>query len=328
MLGPLAAIFGARAPEPAGDSFSRHRGSRAGASSWPVDERVALRPIRHNYAMRSVSPPVVAVAAEVARVAINEGGLKLLFIEAGLGAFVPKKFYGKTQLVAATVESALDKAARGDRVVGDALDTFVSKVAAQVGGRDNAEDEGTPFWRLREALRADGLDLRRVVEDSDPQAWPPRPPRIVSVRILPLEDPREPLSELISALEEDLQRLGFDVAANCYRQAVDAIVDQRYESTNAQMRALFEEVAIQAAVARGFTRRRQGEGGKAIKFLIDQGDLTPDDGGTFIQGLWSMTHTNGSHPGMTTAGEARFRLHAITSAVRFMTDQFLLTSRL
>jgi hypothetical protein len=28
---------------------------------------------------------------------------------------------------------------------------------------------------------------------------------------------------------------------------------------------------------------------------------------------------------MTTAGEARFRLHAITSAVRFVTDQFLLT---
>ncbi len=131
---------------------------------------------------------------------------------------------------------------------------------------------------------------------------------------------------MISGLEADLQRLGLGVAANCYRQAADAIVDQRYESANAQLRALFEDVVIQAAVARGFARRRQGERGTAIRFLIDQGELTPDTGGTFIQGLWSMTHTNGSYPGMTTVGEARFRLRAITSAVRFMTDQFLLTS--
>jgi collagenase-like PrtC family protease len=71
-----------------------------------------------------------------------------------------------------------------------------------------------------------------------------------------------PLTETISALEADLQQLGLDVAANCYRQAVDAIVDQRYESANAQMRALFEEVAIQAAVARGFARTRQAREAK------------------------------------------------------------------
>ena len=147
-------------------------------------------------------------------------------------------------------------------------------------------------------------------------------PRVLRVRILPLDDPNVPLSETITALEDDLRRLELDVAINCYRQAVDALVEERYESANAQIRALFEEVAVQAAMTVGFGRAKQGDGGRAIDYLIRGGHLPADGAGKFIQGLWGMTHTNGPHPGTTTAGEARFRLQAVTNAARYLVDQF------
>ncbi|MDX3637125.1 MULTISPECIES: hypothetical protein [Streptomyces] len=73
---------------------------------------------------------------------------------------------------------------------------------------------------------------------------------------------------------------------------------------------------------KGFSTSRQGARGAAISYLVNQGLLPPDDGGDFVRGLWQITHTNGPHPGTSDAGEARFRLQAVTSAVRYLLDRF------
>ncbi|MEU2774627.1 hypothetical protein ABZ646_17200 [Streptomyces sp. NPDC007162] len=60
----------------------------------------------------------------------------------------------------------------------------------------------------------------------------------------------------------------------------------------------------------------------AIAYLIDQGLLPWWDGGRFVRGLWQITRTDGPHPGSSDAGEARFRLQALTAVVRYLIDRF------
>jgi hypothetical protein len=229
--------------------------------------------------------------------------LELRFLECGLHRFVPpprsgSQRYAKTELIASTLTSAV-KAAGMDPDVAKGLMAFIVLVAEHCD-----QDQ---FDRLREATRSAGFDLRRA----DGQA-----------QLLPLDEPHAPLAELVSALEEDLQRLRMTVAHNHYRQAVDSLTDGRHEAANGQLRAMFEEVVAHMAVRQGFTRIRQGAGGQAISFLIENGHLSPDDGGLYIRGLWKIVQTNGSHPGTSPVGEAHFRTHALTAAARYLIDRF------
>jgi hypothetical protein len=105
---------------------------------------------------------------------------------------------------------------------------------------------GTPFWQLREALRSDGLDLVAEYETTE-EMWGRSRSRLLGARLLPLDGPRAPLSDEITALEHEFDRLGLTVARNCYRQAVDHLVEQRFEAANGQLRAMFEAVAVKAS---------------------------------------------------------------------------------
>ncbi|TDD81161.1 hypothetical protein E1293_19205 [Actinomadura darangshiensis] len=179
-----------------------------------------------------------------------------------------------------------------------------------------AQDEiRTEFAKLREMTRSAGFDLRPEFSSEGVEA-------LVRVRLLPLEEPKIPLSEEITALEADFARLGLDVATTCYQQAVDSFVDGRFLAANGQLRSMFEAVVIHFAVVNGFNSTQQGDGGRAIGYLKDKGFPPPDDGGNFIHGLWKITHTSGPHPGTTDAGEVHFRMLAITGAARYLIDRF------
>jgi hypothetical protein len=146
--------------------------------------------------------------------------------------------------------------------------------------------------------------------------------RLIRVRFLPLDEPKMPLSEEITALEADFVRLGLTVALNHYRQAVKNFVEQDFEAANGQLRTMLESVVIHFAVAKGFQQTQQGDGGRAIAFLRNNNHLSERDGGDFIRGLWWITHTNGPHPGTTTAGEVHFRMLTLTGAARYLIDRF------
>jgi hypothetical protein len=92
------------------------------------------------------------------------------------------------------------------------------------------------------------------------------------------------------------------VALSHYRQAVRNFVNEDFEAANGQLRSMFESVIIHFAIAKGFSQKKQGEGGNAIAYLRDNGYLPERDGGDFVRGLWWMIQTNGPHPGTTTAG--------------------------
>lgn len=272
--------------------------------------------------VKHISSPVIGCAADIARDVFSKADLEIVFMKAGLDGFMPSNSYGKAELVARTVRSAQQRATDADLAARKALYEFVRLIAERTAPDEHGDIRaGTPFWRLREALRADGFDLVAEYETSEDR-WGAPETNLVGVRLLPLDEPRAPLSDEITALEHDFDRLGMTVAKNCYRQAVDNLVDQRFEAANGQLRAMFEAVVVHVATAHGFTTTVQGAGGSAINHLIGHGLLPENDGGHFVRGLWKITHTNGPHPGTSDAGEARFRLQALTSAARYLIDRF------
>ena len=212
--------------------------------------------------MRLFSSYVTGCAAELAKNAYSEGDLGILFMQAGLDEFQPQNWHGKAQLVATTLLSAKREAAEGNMAAREGLSNFVQLVAERTAPLNPTEDirPGSPFEKFREAVRSDGFDLH-VEYESVAEGWSSETAR--SVRLLPLDEPRAPLSEEITALENNLTQLSLNVSLNCYRQAVDSLVDQRFESANGQMRAVLEAVIIHFAVARGVQlnqarRRRDG----------------------------------------------------------------------
>ena len=140
-----------------------------------------------------------------------------------------------------------------------------------------------------------------------------------------------PLAPEITALESELAARGYNVALNHYRHAVDGLVNKKYESANGDLRAAFEDLVTRLAedqagyqrtVDKATGQPRANQGGAAVKHLLDGGHVPEKDGGKLLQGLWDMTHTNGSHPGQSDAEEARFRMQVVTAVARFLLRHF------
>ncbi|MBT2511335.1 hypothetical protein J7I98_37075 [Streptomyces sp. ISL-98] len=270
-------------------------------------QRAARQAREHDGLMRPLSRFAVGAAADVVE-AFSGSAHEMLFTSAGLGRYMPRSTMNlaKAAILARTINAAQGAAERGDEEAAEGLHMFV-RLAAERIARDG--EDGNPSWeRLREALRADGFDPR-IEEDS-------------RARLLPLYEPRAPLSDEITALQHDFRRLRLPVADKHYEEAVKACAREDYGAANGQIRTMLEEVVCQLAEREGFDRERAGDGGKAIQYMIDSGKLPKREGGNMVQGLWQMTHTNGPHPGTSTAGEAHFRLQAVTAAARFLIDYF------
>jgi len=180
---------------------------------------------------------------------------------------------------------------------------------------------------LQERLRADGLELGEKNNST-----PGRFRR--SYQLLPTDPTPVPLPQEITALEAELTARGYTIALNHYQHAVDGLVNQKYESANGDLRAALEDLVTRLAEDHtGYQRvldkktgqPRANQGGLAIAHLVDGGHLAEADGGKLLQGLWAMTHTNGSHPGQSDAEESRFRMQVITGVARFLLKNFPVT---
>ncbi|MFZ3595098.1 hypothetical protein [Streptomyces sp. BH104] len=265
--------------------------------------------------MRPFRDSTLGVFAELAVGHYTKSALKMLFLKAGLSRHLPSDPLNKDDLVTGVILSAQRNADDGDEDAIKGLYCFVQAVAECVAHSDGQRGpaygglETLPSWkRVREALRADGYDPRyeeRVV------------------RLLPLDEPDVPLSEEITALEDDFQQLGMTTALKHYRDATDQLVSEKYESANGALRCMIEDVVCEVAERNGRTRVKAGDGQRALQYLIDEKKVLPNgDGGSFVRGLWQIIQTDGPHPGTTTAGEARFRFQAGTAVARYLIDRF------
>ena len=170
---------------------------------------------------------------------------------------------------------------------------------------------------LREALLADGYEVTWELSLL-PHDY------TAACTIRPTDAAPVPLAAEISALEAELSSRGYASVLNHYRQAVDGLSHHKYESANGDLRTALEGLVVRlAADHAGYHRQpRAGQGAQAIHHLRTSGQLSDDDGGLLLSGLWKLTHTNGPHPGQSDADEARFRMQVITATARFLLRHF------
>lgn len=215
--------------------------------------------------------------------------------------------------------AAREQAVDGDSDVHSAMLEIVRLTAERAMARRSAN-----LSALRESLLADGYELRmRDLGDFDSK-W--------NCRLLPIDPDDAPLSEEMTALEAELADRGYDVAREHYRDALKHFSEQVHPSANAMLRDTIEELVLRLAVdyAGYQDNGKAGQGGRAIGALYAQGGpprvagqpLPESDGGRMLRGVWEVLHSNGPHPGLSDADEARIRMQLVTALARFLLKHF------
>ncbi|QRG09954.1 hypothetical protein EZH22_29860 (plasmid) [Xanthobacter dioxanivorans] len=126
-------------------------------------------------------------------------------------------------------------------------------------------------------------------------------------------------------VRELLKRFGFTVPLRHLDQAIEAHTRGDWEAANAQLRTflegLFNDIArsidpSRAARLQEGINMRQMLADNSIEFLaIDRKEWTAD-GRSYIEGLFKMLHTDGSHPGLSDEDHCTFRLHVVLVTAR------------
>ena len=125
-----------------------------------------------------------------------------------------------------------------------------------------------------------------------------------------------------------LKHFQFNVAAGHLEQAIEAHTRGEWAAANAQLRTflegLLDDIAryVDSARANALStseNRRAMLAEPTIGFLaVDRNEWTPD-GKNYINGLFKMLHTDGSHPGLSDEDHCTFRLHiALVTARTFL----------
>lgn len=217
--------------------------------------------------------------------------------------------------------AAHEQARTGNREAHDALLEIVRLGAERVARRGYAE---STLSALHESLLSDGYELRV----GDPDLHGNR-----ECRLLPIDPDAVPVGTEITALEAELDQRGYTEALVHYRSAVDNFTDQDHPASNRQLRNMVESLVKHlAADHTGYTDNgRSGQGGAAINTLYTPGGRPPavvgqplpeNDGGRMLHGIWNILHSNGPHPGLSNADEARIRMQLCTALARFLLRHF------
>lgn len=106
-------------------------------------------------------------------------------------------------------------------------------------------------------------------------------------------------------------------------QAIEAHTRGDWAACNSQLRtfieSLFDELALKISPAKAATmpssENRRAMLAEAGFLATGRNEWTPD-GKNFVNGLFKMLHTDGSHPGLSDEDHATFRLHIVLVTAR------------
>jgi hypothetical protein len=199
-----------------------------------------------------------------------------------------------------TVVHTIDGTATlGEAVVREALQLLIS-------------DRRLPHEKIERALARDGYVIN--IKDVG------RSPMLRSA--LP-EDVQLP--ETDDEVHQLLKGFMFKIPLGHLDQAIEAHTRGDWAACNSQLRtfleSLFDDIATkispQDAAARNSSENRRAFLADArIGFLaVDRNEWTPD-GKNYINGLFKMLHTEGSHPGLSDEDHSTFRLHIVLVTAR------------
>lgn len=120
-----------------------------------------------------------------------------------------------------------------------------------------------------------------------------------------------------------LKHFGFLTALGHLDQAIEAHTRGDWAAANSQTRtfleSLFEQIAHRMdpadAAARGSSENRRAWLAEQ-EFLSKPRNEWTNDGKSYINGLFKMLHTEGSHPGLSDEDRSTFRLHLVLITAR------------
>ncbi|MXW20208.1 MAG: hypothetical protein F4Z95_05335 [Gammaproteobacteria bacterium] len=178
------------------------------------------------------------------------------------------------------------------------------------------ESSWAPQENLEQALNRDGYSL----------LWEPasrwgqgNPPRLVPA--MPVEVGGQETEDEVRSL---LGKFGFSTSTGHLDQALDAHARSHWASANSQLRtfleSLIEEISRHIGVAGVDTltpdNLRAALGNKG--FLSSKRKEWSADGKNYINGLFKMLHSEGSHAGLSDADHSTFRLHLVLVTARML----------
>lgn len=272
--------------------------------------------------MTTLSDPTLGLLVRVAadEYTLNELTSMLLHADLAQERYAAGSDNSRHGMVRGRLLCARSLALQCDREAHGSLLTFVRILVQQ----KVPDPYYPPHWfaELCESLLADGYQL--TWENWDENASVTGSSDYPTYRILPTDSGPVPLATEISALERDLDLRGYTDAVIPYRQAVNNFGQHQYEAANMALRTTLEALVMELAKdhANFDMQGNKGQGSAAISRLIETGALQKRDGGHMLQGLWQMIHTNGPHPGQSTADETRMRMQLITATARFLLNHF------
>jgi len=124
-------------------------------------------------------------------------------------------------------------------------------------------------------------------------------------------------------VHELLKLYQFQTAKGHLDQAIEAHTRGDWAACNSQLRtfieSLFDEIARRIAPAKAAllasSENRRALLAEERFFAVDRNEWTPD-GKNFVNGLFKMLHTDGSHPGLSDEDHSTFRLHIVLVTAR------------
>ncbi len=261
--------------------------------------------------MTTMSDPTLGLLIEVGVESFSRDGLDTLLMRSDLAQYCTAS-ESKYKLLRSSLVGARDRASEIDQQARRGLVTFVCLMVESRRLNNYRVEE------IREALLADGYEL--IIDESTGR-----------VRLLSTDAAPVPLAPEISALEAELEERGYSTVLKHYRHAVDGLVNHKYESANGDLRTTLEDLVTRLAEEHtGYLRKtdsrtgqpQANQGGSAVNHMVTAGHLPEREGGKLLQGLWSLSNTNGPHPGQSDADEVRFRMQVVTAVARFLLKHF------
>ena len=216
-------------------------------------------------------------------------------------ALLGREVVGRADQVVETVD--------GEMTLGE----LVIREAVKLTNKDNEDDKQTAFLR---GLSRDGF---AVSYGSEYRSVP------VLRRALP-EEIDLPVTD--DEVHSFLRDLNFHISLGHLKQAINAHTRGDWAATNAQIRSflesLFDEIAKysypQDAARQTTSENRRSLLAKKGFFLESQKEWTKD-GKSYVNGLFKMLHTEGSHPGLSDEEHSTFRLHIVLVTARIFLRQ-------
>ena len=280
-------------------SVFQQRSQRILASKYAADAYSIGAALRE----RPFTRPTIVAATDLLGKRLSQANFDLLLVRIGADNEVPlgatKSVAAKTALLAQTAirfGTRLVETIDGEVVLAEAI--VREAVASTIRG-ETADVEQMRFLR--------GLALNGyVVSWSDETREPVLRMSLPSVIDLPAGD---------DEVHKLLKQFSFATPLGHLDQAIDAHTRGDWAAANSQIRSFMEsllnEIAqkLRPADASGLSSENRRALLANIDFLSKDRNEWTQDGKNYLNGLFKMLHTDGSHPGLSNEDHSTFRLH-------------------